>query len=349
MLGGMRPLLKPALRRLWRDGTTLQLGVETDRALVLLDVGPTEAAFLAGLDGTADRRAVLAGGAALGLNRRDAAALLDLLADHDALDDASLEPLPGLDQADRDRLAPDLAALSLTQCGPGAAGRTLARRGTATVTVEGAGRVGAALVGLLAAAGVGRVVPIDPKPLRPGDLGPAGPGSTELGLTRAEAAIVAARRTVPSLRHDSTPSPSLTVLTPDTVVDPVRRDRLTAAGLAHLPATVLEDCARVGPLVRPGETPCLACVDLHHADRDPAWPVLLAQLTADTHPVPACDVALATLVAALTARLALAYLDGPATPAQAGAAYALTGRDAVPRARTYGFHPACGCRWGERP
>jgi hypothetical protein len=351
----MRPLLKPALRRLWRDATTLQLGIEPGRALVLRGAGPREAAFVLGLDGTADRRTALDRASDGGLDRRTAVRLLDCLADHDALDDAALDPadLSGLSAADRDRLAPDLAALSLARRGLGGAGTALARRRRASVTVEGIGRVGGAVVGLLAAAGVGRVVPVDPRPLRAADLGPAGPGNAELGLARDEAAFVAARRTVPALRRDSAARSTVTVLAPDSVVNLVRRDRLTEAGLSHLPVTVLDGDATVGPLVHPGRTPCLRCVDLHHTDRDPAWPLLLAQLSDDLPAAATCAVVLATMAAAVASRLVLDYVDGPPgarpAPHQGGIAYVLRAEETLPRRRTYRFHPSCGCRWDRRP
>lgn len=49
-------------------------------------------------------------------------------------------------------------------------------------------------------------------------------------------------------------------------------------GLTHLPVVIDEDRVRIGPLVRPGVTPCVGCHDLHRADWDPAWPALLLQL-----------------------------------------------------------------------
>ena len=48
--------------------------------------------------------------------------------------------------------------------------------------------------------------------------------------------------------------------------------------LAHLAVTVRDGTVVVGPLVRPGRTPCLNCLDLHRRDRDPAWPAIAAQL-----------------------------------------------------------------------
>lgn len=55
-------------------------------------------------------------------------------------------------------------------------------------------------------------------------------------------------------------------------------EQASLLGLDHLPVVIDEDRVRIGPLVRPGRTPCVACHDLHRGDWDPAWPVLLLQL-----------------------------------------------------------------------
>lgn len=48
--------------------------------------------------------------------------------------------------------------------------------------------------------------------------------------------------------------------------------------IAHLPIAVEHGRLTVGPLVVPGETPCLSCRDAGDVRRDPAWPLLHAQL-----------------------------------------------------------------------
>lgn len=218
------------------------------------------------------------------------------------------------------------------------------------MAVEGAGRVGAAVVGLLAAAGVGSILPIDARPHVPTDLMPGGPGPVELGVRRDDAAHAAARRLTPALRRDTRAPVTVTVLAPDAAVEPARRQELNRLGHPHIPVTVLEGTATVGPFVRPGLGPCLRCVELHHTDRDPDWPLLLAQLVAAPTSGAACEVTVAAMAAALTARLVLSSLDaGPDQPVPSSAtAYVLTVTDVVPRPRTYPFHPACGCRWDER-
>ena len=57
----MRPMLNPALAAIWRDESTLQLGVDPVRAVVIAGVTPSRAAFLSRLDGTLTRPEALAG------------------------------------------------------------------------------------------------------------------------------------------------------------------------------------------------------------------------------------------------------------------------------------------------
>ena len=81
--------------------------------------------------------------------------------------------------------------------------------------------------------------------------------------------------------------------------------------LPHLAVSVREAIGIVGPLVQPGVTACLRCLDLARAERDPAWPLILAQLPAGWMDPTADDAVLATAVAAQAAAQALAFADWP--------------------------------------
>ncbi|MGB9378902.1 MAG: hypothetical protein WCB04_15465, partial [Mycobacteriales bacterium] len=112
----MRPLLLPALRRLWRDVSTIQLGVDPARAVIVGDLPPGAAALLDRLDGTADLEDVLQASARDGLDHTVGKELVDMLVRANAVVDAGrLTPVPSaLDARTRHRLAPDIASLSLT-------------------------------------------------------------------------------------------------------------------------------------------------------------------------------------------------------------------------------------------
>jgi hypothetical protein len=62
------------------------------------------------------------------------------------------------------------------------------------------------------------------------------------------------------------------------VVPPGFTAALMADDRAHLPIVLAPGAAEVGPLVKPGESACLACLAAAHRDADPAWPTLAAQL-----------------------------------------------------------------------
>ncbi len=243
------------------------------------------------------------------------------------------------------RLGPDLASLSLVP-----ATRTplevVRGRRAASVVVHGAGRVGVSVATLLAAAGVGQVHVADRGPVRPGDVAPAGVAAADVDRSRGAAAAEALRRAAPEVRSVPPPPgrrPDLVVLASTEPVDTVLRTALAGGRVPHLVAGVRETTAVVGPLVLPGGTGCLRCADLHRADRDPAWPVVAAQLVGiRRRREEPCDVALATLAASLAALQCLAHLDGhPA--AATGASLELSLTDWRLRRRTWPAHPRCDC------
>src|SRR4029079_13528910 len=127
------------------------LGADPETAVVVTGVGAELAAVLLALDGTRTHSELVPAAPRDGREPDDVRRLLDLLARAGSLVDAAVVPR-GVSPAEARRLAPGVAAWSVTA--PDGAARVLARRRAALVAVDGAGRVGAALVGLLAAAGV---------------------------------------------------------------------------------------------------------------------------------------------------------------------------------------------------
>jgi hypothetical protein len=353
-LGGMpvgRPQLKPALRRVWRDESTLQLGVDPRHAVVISGLDPRCARLVDALDGTRERSDLLTTARRLGIDASRAHELLGLLERSGVLDDASADRrlLASLNQGERDRLAPDLAAASLAHRSVDGGVAVLTRRRSAVVAVRGAGRVGAAVTTLLAAAGIGTLVVNDPAITSAADVTPAGHSLQDVGATRADAAIRAARRlnnglrrALPRNRRDA----DVVVLCPERGGLGDLPDRLVRGGVVHLFAEVRDITGVVGPLVLPGRSSCGRCHDLHRADRDPAWPSVAAQLTdAARQPTAACDVVLATAVAAQAATQVLAFLDGDPAPPAVDGTIEVAQVDGRTRRRGWTVHPLCGCGW----
>jgi bacteriocin biosynthesis cyclodehydratase domain-containing protein len=335
----MRPMLKPALRRLWRDPVTVQLGTGGSDAVVLAGRDLDDLAVLDLLDGGRTTAGLLTEAERLGHSRESVQRLLDTLADAGALDDATgLGAVPA-------RLQPDLMSLSLLHRPPGAGRRALAARADATVTVHGGGRVGATVASLLAAAGVGALDTVDAGTLRDGDLAPGGCREVpRSGASRGEIARRSAEvnRAAASVGRAPDGAVRVAVLCP---VDPLLPPEWLVAvrEVPHLPVLVRETTAILGPLVEPGATPCLRCLELARGDRDPAWPALTAQLVGGARQVEACDVTLASLAASLAAMQVLTYLDGATPPPTRAATLEFGLRDMRLRRRTLAAHPGCGC------
>lgn len=338
----MRPLLTPAARRLWRDRETLQLGLSPGRAVVLAGVDGVTRAVLALLDGTRDKTRLLREADAVGSTPEQTEQVLALLGQAGLLDDASSgrSAAADLERDERDRLAPDLGSLRLV--GGVRGGDAVRRRLASRVIVEGAGRVGAPLAAALAAGGVGSVEVVDDGVTRPEDCGVGGLPPSAVGRSRGEAAreLLPARPAASRLRL-----PDLVVLAPAAGVPLGEPPRL----VPHLVAEVRGEVGVVGPLVTPGASACLRCLDLARADRDPGWPALALQLGEAVPGVVPCDSALSLAVAAQAALQALSFLDGllsgGARPATVGGTLELTLPDWRWRRRSWQVHPDCGCGW----
>jgi len=425
-------VLKQGLLPVWRDRDTLQIGIDSRRAVALTGMGGT-AWLLSLLDGSRDRDQVIAAAADRGLPGDLVDHVLTLLAAGGALDDHPTSTLRALSQADRTRLAPELADASLAHGDTDGGARILARRQAARIHVCGPGPVAPAITSILVTAGIAEAVctstwPAPSPAARPGPCprstrrpapSPASPparsasparktmgggaGHADAGASgqaqparparqpparagrvasaaqmprrpigdpakpdgmipprrgtasgRGRAGQDEARVAVPARRAAGTgrrtrellagrePRPDLVVLAG--VPDPQVGGRLVADGLPHLVAAGMEAIGIVGPLVVPGRTACLRCLDLTRAELDPAWPMILAQLAGQQAEPPACGAVLTASVAAQAAAQALFFVD---RPGQAGPAWNGTLEQEMPswqwRRRTWPPHPDCTC------
>ncbi|MFC7263184.1 TOMM precursor leader peptide-binding protein [Streptomyces lutosisoli] len=367
----MHPMVKPALRRGWRDLNTVQFGMAPAHAMVLGPMDTATGSFLDLLDGTRGLPLLREEGRKMGLPDGHVDGLVERLARSGLLDD-STGGGPAADALRKkkevlDRLLPDLASLSLVAPEPGDAIKRLAARRSLHVQVRGAGRVGVILASLLAGAGVGEIDVRDIGRVEPWDVAPGGLPADSIGERREEAASRAVRRAAPD-RPPRTSSKekkeneeekgavrglSLVILTPRDGLavhapDPAAAEALIASGTPHLYAGVVEGTGVVGPLVLPGDTGCAGCLDEGRADRDPTWPRLVAQWrSGQQRRVPACDLTLAAGVAGVAAGHALAFLDGE-LPSSAGARWEASVPGFDWHARPVWPHPACPCGTAEK-
>lgn len=324
----VRPTLRPGLRLTWRGPTTMQVGVAPGPAVVLAGVRAGDEVLLSALDGTRGLAQLQALAHEHDLGPGRVAELVGLLAragllmsaDHQQL--ADRVHLSRLGAGPRRRLAPDTDALSLVHGEDGV--RLVADRGRRHVQVVGGGRVGALVATTLVAAGVGLVEALDRSPsARPGAPTPSSGPSAGAASGR----------------------PHAVVLVGEHVLDPRAGAALSRRDVPHLGLLVATDRVVVGPMVLPGSSACLHCLDLHRRDRDPLWLQVMAQLllVRPGRARPVGETALSTMASGLATLQVLTLLDGQVRPDAVGRTLELSLPHGVARRRSWSPHPACGC------
>lgn len=124
--------------------------------------------------------------------------------------------------------------------------------------------------------------------------------------------------------------------------DRMLTDMLVQYRLPHLVLRIHPGRALVGPLVIPGRTACVRCLDLLRTASDPAWPIVaceLSRISIPPHQAPtrwAVALAVAHVLALATGGL----------PDSLGGTLEL-GSDGITRFRRSARHPACHCRAAE--
>lgn len=208
------------------------------------------------------------------------------------------------------------------------------------VRLVGAGVLGSAVAHALMDAGVAELHlvddgSVDPRRLPRRDVrhSPVQRLAAELGHRTGEVRVA---------EHwsDADPlAPAVTVVATDRI-EPDRAIGLeyVRAGHPHLYLRPLLGGAVIGPYVRPGAAPCLACMDLIRTDADPDWPALLPQLCSTTATV---DPLLARWAAATAITQLIQELDHQ-SGVLAGT-LEMTSLTSEPRHRSWPVHPDCHC------
>lgn len=302
---------------LWRDRDTVQLGIDSRRAVALTGMGAA-ADVIDLLDGSRDRAQVITEAARLGVPATVTERLLALLAATGVLIDFPTATLRAIPDELRQQLGDEVAAAALYRADADGGAQLLARRAGTAVQVWGGGRIADLIAELLTTSGLATLA-------RPAG-GRAG-GGQRGGRS--------ASRTVPA--------PGLVIVVgwqPPECLAALQRSRVP-----HLAVLASEAVGIVGPLVQPGTTACLRCLDHTRAERDAAWPLILAQLSSRGGDLPHCDATLATAVAAQAAAQAIAFADhAPLAGATANGTLELVLPSWQWRRRTWQPHPACLCR-----
>jgi ThiF family len=237
--------LAPGRTALWRSPTSLQLGLDPQRAMVLDDLPEPLAALLKRMDGVCSTTELLTEAHAAGSSRRDALTMLGELHRCGLVQEA-LAAEAGRPGWHRVALAAEATDWSVHCSRP--TRQVLHQRRKAVVRVVGSGRVAVAVATALAAAGVGHVVVHATGTVAASDLG-TGYLPDDIGRQRASAAADAMRRCAPEVIVNSRRRPDLIVLSDMVVPEPTVVTELLGSRISHLIGYAHEGTAVVGPLV----------------------------------------------------------------------------------------------------
>lgn len=292
------------------------VGLDPDSALVVDGLPPPLSALLDRLGVRMVTGELIAEASARGVAPETTSALLKRLADAGALVDAA-----SVERAARAR-ADGVAVVS--GCGPLAVG---------------------VVAGLLHA-GIGTVHTDTGGAVRLGDLG-TGYTDAERGTPRGAATQAAVRRLLPWAGTRSPPARTVAdlVVLADEMPDPVQITALRADGVPHLAARLRDGVGVVGPLVLPGRSACLGCLDLTRSALDVRWPAVAARLTSRAG---LADPACATATVGLVVAQAVAAMEGGRPPTLDATLELDVGAGTLVR-RHWAAHPDCPCGAAQPP
>jgi bacteriocin biosynthesis cyclodehydratase domain-containing protein len=222
----------------------------------------------------------------------------------------------------------------------GTAERAARARTDAVVVVSGRGPLAVGIVTGLLHSGIGTVYTDTGGTVHSSDVG-TGYTDAERGTPRAGATKAAVLRLTPSADTRSPPTRTVAdlVVLADETPDPLVVATLRADGVPHLAVRLRDGTGVVGPLVLPGRTACLGCLELTRSALDPRWPVVAARLigragTAD----PAC----ASATVGLAVAQAVAAMEGGRPPTLDATLELDVGAGTLVR-RHWAAHPECPC------
>ncbi len=307
----------PAAVRLARHLSVLPLGggarvvgLDPDTALVVDGLPPPVAALIDRLDRAVVTHELVAAAAAHGVPADVTQDLLGQLIEAGALVDAARSE------------------------------RAARARAGGVVSVRGRGPLAVGIVTGLLHSGIGTVHTDTGGVVHGADLG-TGYADTDRGGERLAATQAAVRRLLPDAVTRAPPlrsRPDLVVLADETP-DPATVDGLRASGVAHLAVRLRDGVGIVGPLVYPGRTACLGCLDRTRSDLDPRWPAVAAQLAGRAG---IADPAAVTATGGLAVAQAVAAIEN-GHPATLGATLELDVGNGSLRRRLWTTHPECPC------
>lgn len=325
--------LHPDVVLAWRDEHRLQIGLHPERGLVLEGVPKEFKHVLAALrrgDHTPEGVKRLAGSHGL-----PSSVVEQVL--------ASLYASGALLEEDSALVRDPLAAAARTAAlrYPGTGGWPIVLgRAHSRVLLVGGGVILTQLCRSLLGAGVGHVAVHSPGPVTNETVADNQVFRTD-DIGRLQHHVLAERLGVRAAAYVEPDQVDLAVIVADLVLSPEASDPFVRSDTTHLAVLLREFDAVLGPLVHPGTTACLRCLDCYRLDRDPAWPQIAVQVP--TAGRSTRDPLLIALTVAQACAQILVTLDGQAPVTCESATLDLSLDNPLGELRHWPAHERCGC------
>jgi hypothetical protein len=197
---------------------------------------------------------------------------------------APVRKLPALSESYVDSAIAEITRAALEQQADGI--DVLRLRQSRVVHVDSLSKAGLGLVRGLVEAGVGKVISHDNRRVQARDLGADGYDESQLGTSRYLAANQILQRAPKQSRLANGNRMSINalsaidaaVLISQQVIEPRRYLNWQNRHVPHVAITFALDEILVSPMIMPGNSPCLLCLELNRSKVDESWPALSVQL-----------------------------------------------------------------------
>ena len=133
--------------------------------------------------------------------------------------------------------------------------------------------------------------------------------------------------------------PRIAIIVGHFVLHPRLHSRWLRQDVVHVPVVFSDTTLEIGPVVQPGNGPCLVCLELHRRDADPSWIAIATQLLG--RPV-ATESAL--MVAEGAAALCRIVVGALSKSAQTPTSLRIDVATGITSHHEWSAHPDCGCR-----
>lgn len=335
-----------------RSEQSVQFGVGEQSVVLDGLTGPDKRLIQLLAEGADEPESVLAGRCGLLPTRADY--LLRMLEPVLIKPLASKSTLSGLRS---DRLGPDVdqwsAAYELN------AAPLMERRNRAAVLITGLGRTGSTIAQSLAAAGVGTLLLEDQYLVGAADVGAGSFRLCDIGMSRPAAVRRQIHHIDPTVqahalrgtgreagKETSFFTLDLVIHVANDITDERLQAELMHKDQPHLPVVLRDRDVLIGPLVVPGRTACIGCVDRHRGDQDPYWASICRTMRTRASvegEAPPEESATALFAAGSAVLQSLLLIDGVNRPSGWSMVTQLRTADGSSSTHRYEPHPACGC------